>query len=462
MTIPRHIAVLDVGKTNAKLALVDTTALTELAVVTRPNRVLTGAPYPHFDLDGHWAFFLQHLEAFHASHGVDAISVTTHGAAGVLLTDNGGLATPMLDYEHRGPDDCAAAYDAIRPDFALTGSPRLPMGLNLGAQLHWLFARDETLKARTAHILTYPQYWGWRLTGQMACDISSLGCHTDLWEPVTGQFSALCDRLEIREKLAPAHKSSDVLGPISPEIARMTGLPPSTPVLCGIHDSNASLLPHLIGRSGAFSVISTGTWVVSMAVGGAQIALDPARDTLVNASAFGQPVPSSRFMGGREFEVIRDGSTATPSAADRARVLRDRVMLLPSVARDSGPFAGRTHRWTEPPETDGERIYALSLYLAMMTTTCLDLIGARGPCVIEGPFAANEDFLQMLDAQRGGAGGGDKSGGIETASSATGTSIGAALLYAAEGTPCATRQRRFAPEPELAAYGAAWAALTRE
>lgn len=449
MTMPRHIAVLDIGKTNAKLALVDGARLAEIAVVTRPNTVLTSAPYPHFDLDGHWAFFLEHLKAFHASHGIDAISITTHGAAGVLLTAQGELATPMLDYEHTGPDETAAAYDAIRPDFARTGSPRLKMGLNLGAQLHWLFEHDPALKARTAHILTYPQYWGWRMTGEMACDISSLGCHTDLWEPMTGQFSALVDRLDIRGKLAPARKSSDLLGRLSPEIARRTGLSRDTPVLCGIHDSNASLLPHLIGRRGPFSVISTGTWVIAMSVGGEEVSLDPARDTLINASAFGTPIPSARFMGGREFEMLRDGSRAQPSAADRARVLRDGVMLLPAVIAESGPFRGRHHRWTVPPQTDGERIFALSLYLALMTDTCLDLIGARGPCVVEGPFAANSDFLRMLGVLRGP---------IEVAASATGTSVGAALLFATAGARSETRIASDGGEDApLCGYAKVWA-----
>ena len=47
MTTPRHIAVIDIGKTNAKLALVDLSTLTEMAVVTRPNIVQPGPPYPH-------------------------------------------------------------------------------------------------------------------------------------------------------------------------------------------------------------------------------------------------------------------------------------------------------------------------------------------------------------------------------------------------------------------------------
>jgi len=57
-----------------------------------------------------------------------------------LIAQNGTLAAPILDYEHTGPDDMADAYDALRPPFSETGSPRLSMGLNLGAQLHWQFA----------------------------------------------------------------------------------------------------------------------------------------------------------------------------------------------------------------------------------------------------------------------------------------------------------------------------------
>ena len=35
----KHVAVIDIGKTNAKLALVEDGSLQEIAVVTRPNTV---------------------------------------------------------------------------------------------------------------------------------------------------------------------------------------------------------------------------------------------------------------------------------------------------------------------------------------------------------------------------------------------------------------------------------------
>jgi sugar (pentulose or hexulose) kinase len=191
MTTPRHIAVIDIGKTNAKLALVDLSTLTEMAVVTRPNIVQPDPPYPHYDVDGHWAFLLDALATFHRDHGVDAISITTHGACAALLDATGALATPILDYEHTYPAEIVEAFDAIKPDFAETGSPKLAGGLNIGAQLHWLFTTNPTLKGRTAQIVTYPQYWGYRLTGVTATDITSIGCHTDLWNPYEGKFSEL-------------------------------------------------------------------------------------------------------------------------------------------------------------------------------------------------------------------------------------------------------------------------------
>ena len=37
----------------------------------------------------------------------------------------------------------------------------------------------------------YPQYWSWRLTGNLSSEISSIGCHTDLWAPSSEKFSSL-------------------------------------------------------------------------------------------------------------------------------------------------------------------------------------------------------------------------------------------------------------------------------
>lgn len=415
-----RIAVIDIGKTNAKLALVDLEARREIAVITRPNTVLAGPPYPHFDTEGHWQFLLAGLRDFHAKHGIDAISVTTHGAAAALLAADGSLAAPVLDYEHAGPDVFSIQYNDLRPEFDVTGSPRLPMGLNLGAQLHWQFATDPALHDRTAHIVTYPQYWGFRLTGEVATDVTSIGCHTDLWNPFAGCFSPMVDRLGLSGKLSPTRASGAILGTITRGVAQATGLPLTTRVATGIHDSNASLLPHLLDRPAPFSVVSTGTWVISMAVGGDAVALDPARDTLVNVNAFGRPVPSARFMGGREYETLRQPSSATD--ADLAAVLGAGLRLLPAVQQGSGPFAKAQAEWRPAEPKDANlREVALGHYLALMTAECLSMTGAKGPVLVEGPFARNRWYTAMLAAATGRA--------VIASAAQTGTAIGAALLF---------------------------------
>lgn len=417
-----QIAVIDIGKTNAKVAIVDASDVSEVAVVTCPNTVCTGPPYPHVDVEAIWDFLLKALAEFHARYRIDALSITTHGATGGLIAADGSLAAPILDYEHTGPDDVAGDYDALRPSFEETGSPRLPMGLNLGAQFHWQFLQDATLLDRTASVVTYPQYWGYRLSGALSCDVSSLGCHTDLWNPFEARFSPLVERLGIADKMAPARKSTDILGSILPEVAQRTGLKPDTPVYCGIHDSNASLLPHVLRRSPPFSVVSTGTWVIVMTVGGPKIALDPSRDMLINVDARGHPVPSARFMGGREYELILDGGNVSPDAEVLDRVASEGPFLMPAIVPESGPFQGRQSCWVGPEPGQGtpERNAAVSFYLALMAAECLSLTGHEGAVIVEGPFAANVGFCEMLSVATDSP--------VISAPSATGTSQGAAML----------------------------------
>lgn len=419
----RRTAVLDIGKTHAKVVVLDGATCAEIAAVKTRNTVLGSGPYPHYDTDALWDFALAALKDFAGAFPFDSLSITTHGASLALLDRDGSLAMPVIDYEHDYPPDIRSAYDALRPPFEQTLSPRQPGGLNAGAQLHYQKVSFPAGFDRVSTIVTYPQYWAARMTGVAATEPTSLGCHTDLWNPRAAAYSALVDTLGIRGLMAPVRSAFDALGPVRPDVARQLGLADKVMVYCGIHDSNASLLPHLIGRSPPFSVVSTGTWVVVFGVGGRLDRLDPSRDTLANVDAYGRPVPSSRFMGGREFEMLAADIGHDPAAADAALagVLARGVMLLPNVVPGSGPFPGLAGGWIGADDASpADRMAAVHLYLALMTQACLSAIGAQGPIVVEGPFAANGIYLAALSAFA--------SAPVTGVAGATGTSMGAALL----------------------------------
>ncbi|WP_417691280.1 FGGY-family carbohydrate kinase [Roseibium sp.] len=457
----RHVGVIDIGKTNAKVAAVELETGCEIGVRKQSNVVLNTGPYPHYDINGLWAFILDGLRDMHAAHHIDAISVTTHGASIVLLDDDGNLAVPVLDYEFTGPDALGPAYDSIRPAFAETGSPRLGMGLNVGAQLHWQFQTDPGLLARTACVLTYPQYWAYRLTGVQANEVTSLGCHTDLWCPECGTFSALVDRLGLKTKMAPVQPATQVLGTVTPELGATLGVPDDLPVVCGIHDSNASLYPHLLRRKPPFSVVSSGTWVIVLALGGASVDLDPARDTLMNVNALGDQVPSARFMGGREFDMVMSGRVSGATRKEIDEVLHRHVMLFPAVETRSGPFRGRQSCWTveEATLSDGQRFATVSFYLALMTAECLKMAGGRGETIVEGPFSQNQLYLDMLASATGRP-------VVSSYGSSTGTSAGAAMLLAPAlpdlGADAEQDLRAPEVDPSFQPYAATWQATVAD
>lgn len=449
MPQPRHIAVIDIGKTNAKVVLIDSGTRQQLAAEGMPNLVRREEPYPHADVERLWSFISGCLKRLHAAHGIEGISITTHGATGALLSET-GLVLPILDYESDAPTASEEAYDRVRPAFSETLSPRLPNGLNWGAQLFWQSRAFPEDFGEVRAIVPYPQYWAWRLTGVLASEVTSLGCHTDLWSPDSGDFSSMVDELGWRHLFPPIRPAASIIGTLLPAIAAETGLPQDTPVTCGIHDSNASLLPHLGRRETPFTIISTGTWSILMSVGGDTGALDPARDSLANVDANGNPVPTARFMGGREFDALVP-EIVEPSAADIAHVIAHDIQALPSFTPGTGPFPGKKGRWTCDPErlTPGQRNAAASLYLALTARACLDLCTIGRPIIIEGPLARNRLVGAALARLTGVP--------VHASGDATGTSLGASLLFGGS-LPAAEGSLAFAPldVPGLDAYIENW------
>jgi sugar (pentulose or hexulose) kinase len=442
------LIVLDIGKTNAKLALIDDAGRV-LADVRRPNVVVAGSPYPHHDTNGLWHWLLATCRGFAPLARVSAIVPVTHGATAALV-DRAGLVLPVLDYEAALP---GADYD-LRPPYAETLSPALPAGLNLGRQLAWLQGRFPREFAQARHILMYPQYWAWRLSGAAASEATSLGCHTDLWDPRRQGYSSLVARMGWQALLPPRVPAGASLGTLRPELADLTGLPRGCQVLCGIHDSNASLLRYLndARADAARTVLSTGTWVIAAAFDASLDGLREDADMLANTNAHGWPVACMRFMGGREFAELAGSGAEACEFADLERLVRLGTLALPAFAA-GGPFAGRKGRITGAAPDSARARYALAtLYCVLMTDYCLDALAAAGPLAVEGSFTANPWFGRMLAALR-------PQQAVGYSDDASGTTCGGWMLrYPAAPAPGTVT--RVAPQAPggIAAYRARWRA----
>lgn len=406
--------VVDVGKTLSKVTLW-TRDGRMLDRRVRPNELVEQDGIRRLDMAGIQSWLPGVLREF-AGHPIEAIVPVGHGAGFVAITDQ-GAAFPPLDYEQPLPDEVLSAYREERDAFALTGSPALPSGLNLGAQVYWM---DQLYPAEMARstLVPWAQYWAWFLSGKAVSEVTSLGCHTDLWAPEEARFSPMAQRLGWAERFAPVAKAADVVGTLRPEIAAATGLSEGIKVLAGIHDSNAALLAARgfaeIARKEA-TILSTGTWFIAMRLPAetfsiGRLAAD--RDTLVNVDAYGWPVPSARFMGGREIETVIQLDTRRvdikpdqPRLLEAVPALLDRgTMMLPTLAPGFGPFPSGEARWLDPPAewagTWYARRAAICLYAALVADASLDLIGSRERLLIEGRFAEAEVFVRALAALR--------------------------------------------------------------
>lgn len=377
----------------------------------RANARIVQDGIARIDTQGIGAWLLTVLTRY-AKSGAEYVVPVGHGAGFAAIAD-GTLAFAPFDYEAEPPAAVMAAYRPLRSPFAETGSPVLPQGLNLGAQIFWAQNCYPQAMAR-ATLVPWAQYWAWWLSGKAVSEVTSLGCHSDLWNPDKVDWSGLAKAQAWNKSFAPLAKADEVIGTISPAIAAATGLSATIKVLAGLHDSNAALMAARsfaeIAQNEA-TVLSTGTWFIAMRLPASPVTtadLPNARDCLVNVDVYGCAVPSARFMGGREIEALIENDTRRidikpdqPALlAAVPAVLAAGAMHLPTLAMGCGPFPTSQGRWINQPDNWYERRTAACLYAALVADQALDLIGSGKRLLIEGRFAEAEVFVRALATMR--------------------------------------------------------------
>ena len=427
------VAVLDIGKTNKKVALYDD-SMKELAVRKRKIETMKVNNLDVENVEEVEKWFLEQLKELSSEYPIKALSITTHGATVVCTGEDGKPSVPTVAYTNEVPESFHEEFWNEMGDPGeiqkITATAEIKPLINI-AELLWFMKKQWPEDfSKTRNILFYPQYFGYRLTGKVSADITYTGCHTYLWDYTENDWSFIADKLGIRDMLPEKPGNpADELGVISKKVAEYTGLSPDTKVTLGIHDSNSSLIPYIITQDKDFVLNSTGTWCVAMHPVDKVSFKEEEIGKLVyyNLSYKGEPVKTSILMGGLELETYVSMLMKHHNRTDwpvcdhkyyREIINQKSSFVLPSIIRGAGQFP-----YSVPRVIDNGKEYLLSdlqngsvwpeifndyikgfamvnLSIAIQTKVALERVGLeKGTEVfIEGGFRQNKNYAAVLSA----------------------------------------------------------------
>jgi sugar (pentulose or hexulose) kinase len=295
------IAIFDVGKTNKKLFLFDS----QYKIVYEKS-----AKFPETkDEDGDECDDLESLRISiidslqevisMKEFSIKAINFSSYGASLVYIDENGNPLTPLYNYLKKYPDTLHHqfydTYGGVQSFTHQTASPVLG-SLNSGMQLYRIkYERPELFK-KIKYALHLPQYLSYLISGTPCSDITSIGCHTNLWDFSKMQYHQWVTQEGALEKLAPILPGNEVLTTNFMGNNYFVGI--------GLHDSSAALIPYLVNFHEPFVLISTGTWCISLNPFNQTPLTDEelSNDCLCFMTYEGKPVKASRLFAGYEHE----------------------------------------------------------------------------------------------------------------------------------------------------------------
>lgn len=183
----------------------------------------------------------------------------------ILPVDEKGQAlTPMLswlDLRSIRQADRLTSGDMSAFLFKHTGN--IPTAKDSIPKILWLKEERPEIWDRTAYLLDCKEYILFKLTGKIAIDWVGASAYF-LFNPHTKQWSEeVCNELGIPlEMLPPAYPATNVIGEITPQAARETGLNAGTPVVICAGDVAVAQTGAGANQEGKVHLcIGTATWI---------------------------------------------------------------------------------------------------------------------------------------------------------------------------------------------------------
>jgi len=194
---------------------------------------------------------------------IKAVAVTGMGMDGVPIAEDGTWLYPFiswLDPRTQPQLQWWLANIGAEKTFSIGGNP--VWAINAALRIRWMAENEPEILARTATWLLIEDFLNFMLCRRRATDYSMASCMMLFDQKTLDWSDELLGLAGIDRRLMPdAHPSTTVLGEVTADAARATGLPAGTPVVLGGHDHLCGNLPVGAFRPGVVLDV-TGTWEI--------------------------------------------------------------------------------------------------------------------------------------------------------------------------------------------------------
>jgi len=293
------IAIFDIGKTNKKVFLFNENYQILWDKTINLEETVDEDDFPCENIIELKSWIILRLAEIKElkEYALKAINFSTYGASFVYIDEEGNPLTPLYNYLKSYPEvlrrEFYKKYKGEEKFSIKTSSPVL-MSLNSGMQIYRLKLENPDLFFKVKYCLHLPQYLSSLLTGQYFSDITSIGCHTNLWNFKKMKYHKWIKKEIISAKIPPlldAENTIEIAGGIA--------------VGGGLHDSSSAIIPYIINFTEPFVLLSTGTWSISLNPFN-KIPLtfeELQHDCLCYLQYKQKPVKAARLFSGNEHEV---------------------------------------------------------------------------------------------------------------------------------------------------------------
>ncbi|HEU5052404.1 MAG TPA: FGGY family carbohydrate kinase [Hanamia sp.] len=385
------IAIFDIGKTNKKLLLFDEqyNVVYELSTQLAETKDEDGDPCEDVQALTHWVLEQFKIFCNDKRFLVKAVNVSAYGASFVYLDENGKVLTPLYNYLKKFPAQLLYKFfEDHGPQELISKETASPVmgNLNSGLQLYRIKYEKPDIFQKITTALHLPQYLSYVLGGNKHSEITSIGCHTLLWNFIDNHYHLWVHEEGI-DRLFPKKNATDSIAGYSYANA-IAG--------AGIHDSSAALIPYLFSFKEPFILLSTGTWNIS---------LNPFNDNpltdeelrhncLCYLSYKGKPVKASRLFAGYEHEAeIEKLALHFQKERENFKSIKFDSAL---IERIKIPFE---NDYISNCKTYEEAYHCFMFHLVMKQVESINPVLKNSnvkSIYVDGGFSQNEIFMQML------------------------------------------------------------------